>query len=298
MTNTNNRAFFVTIILGGSAAALREHFEGVETPYGVVEAEWGSEEVIGSEDSLTLNHHVRPGRTCPCLAENTDRGVFEIGVSHADLDTLGGVLALQGLRPEAPGFWRTAAFVDTHGPHRVEQSEDCSPEILEQLQAWWAWSQANRLPRAARDGVLDVTEYFRGAAAALTRILDGDAELLAAGEAYAKAGKALDAESFRDAAGIDGGGVILRSAPTFTNHLYAREGWVCSVIVAYNSKFKSVTVSREGDHVLVDCCKVVQDLWGSEAGGHAFIAGSPRGTEMSMDDARDAFEKVVALLGC
>ena len=58
----------------------------------------------------------------------------------------------------------------------------------------------------------------------------------------------------------------------------------------------SVTVSLADPIEGVVCRDIVQSLWGMEAGGHAGIAGSPRGQEMSTADLDACVEAVVAAL--
>ena len=260
-----------------------------------VEAEFGDVVVEGS--ALTFAHHgPRAGQPCPCSYDNTvavGLALEAVGVSHVDLDTLGGVLALQGRKPESPSFWQLAEFVDLSGAHRLAQS-GASPEDVLRLHAWWAWSESNRL-FAPRDGsCADAGDWIDRAAIAITRIIAGDADLLAAGEAHRAAGEALNASSFVRTLG----GVLLRSAEAFTNHLYTDpSGEVALAVVAYNPKTGSVTVSFEaGAASPVSAREFVQRLWGELAGGHHGIAGSPRETPMTFADAEAAASALAALL--
>jgi hypothetical protein len=52
-------------------------------------------------------------------------------------------------------------------------------------------------------------------------------------------------------------------------------------IVAWNPEAGTVTVSLESSVSGVSCRDIVQALWGPLAGGHAGIAGSPRGMAMT-----------------
>lgn len=260
-----------------------------------VEAEYGSVTVKGS--ALTFAHHGQnAGQPCPCSYPNevaADFAVEAIGISHVDLDTLGGVLAIQGRKPEAPSFWALAEFVDLNGAHRLAQS-GASESDLDRLHAWWAWSEGNRL-FAPRDGsVTDAKAWIDAAATTIAAILEGDPALLQAGAAFRRAGEALNSASFVEASG----GVILRSSDAFTNHLYTSpSGEVGKAIVAFSTKFRSVTVSFEaGGGSPVSAQEFVQGLWGDLAGGHHGIAGSPREQAMTLDDARGAAEALRKLL--
>lgn len=52
----------------------------------------------------------------------------------------------------------------------------------------------------------------------------------------------------------------------------------------------SVTISLEKPIRGISCREIVQELWGSEAGGHDGIAGSPRGKSMTEKDLINAAE--------
>jgi hypothetical protein len=274
-----------------------------KTTFAAVEAEYGSREVKGSSDLLTLNHHVRTERPCPCSLSN-DRfddvreEIEVIGISHMDLDTLGGIAALLGVKPESPtpGFWEMAEFVDTKGPHRIRECSSYNAASHVLLASFWAWSQQNRLFPERDGSVSDVTEYVTGAIVELERILGEDANALTRGQNFLEKEDALKAESFvRDGVSESGLRVVLRESDGFVNHLYYDEnGNPVDVVVGFNSKFKSVTVSRADDSVGVVAKTFVQELWGELAGGHPGIAGSPRGEELELSEAERAFEALMA----
>ena len=251
-----------------------------------VEAEYGDDVVHGTV--CTLAHHgPRHGALCPCLFPSMSVDVQVIGISHFDLDTLGGILAVVGDKPDYPAFWEAAAWVDTHGPHKLHEAP-IDPlkrtEVEEQLHAWWAYGEAHRIFAPKGVEVADVTAQVITARDALKAILSGDMFLLAEGRTWKAAKEQLDVASFVKSAG----GVILRRSGEFTNHLYRSD----RVVVAFNEKFQSVTVSA-ADKGILNCREVVQDLWGPQAGGHENIAGSPRGRTMTFEDAEQAFERVV-----
>ena len=282
------------VLLSSSPAALTAALAAFAST-ATVEAEFGDVTVPGSV--LTFAHHGKnAGNPCPCSYPNTvadGLGVEAVGISHVDLDTLGGVLAIQGRKPEAPSFWALAEFMDLNGAHRLSQS-GASAEDVARLHAWWAWSEANRL-YAPRDGsVTDAGAWIDAAAEAVKSILEGDPALLQAGEAFRLAGEALNSASFVEASK----GVLLRSSDAFTNHLYTSpSGEVGKAVVAFSTKFRSVTVSFEaGSASPVSAREFVQSLWGDLAGGHHGIAGSPRETQMTLEDARSAAEALRKLL--
>jgi hypothetical protein len=212
-----------------------------------------------------------------------------IGLSHVDLDALGGIMALMGIKPEAPAFWKAAAYVDINGPHKLWEIEP-DQKVMDQLNAYWAFSQGHRVFPERDGSVTDVTDEVESHVDVLLSILKNDPELIGAGRRWEEAQAGLERGSFCDSLN----GVILRSAPTFTNHLYnAGKNFIHGVaVVAYNEKFKSCTVSCAEPIPGISCRSLVQDLWGELAGGHDTIAGSPRGQEMSYADALALWEHV------
>jgi len=315
------------VIIANNAAALR-----LENPTHTVEAEYGLDVVEGSV--LTLAHHgPRVGNPCPCLGDSIPYEGTEpivIGVSHFDLDTLGGVLRIVGQKYSFERlFWKVAALVDTMGVHKLEEIREIliaetypgSPEsprdgywlgydygggVVPALNMFWAWSEDHRL-FAPRDGsVLDCTEFFGEALQVLQLMLYGDiydagySELAFRAKEWVEAKEALDTASKRFAWGEDPSyedcAVILREADCFTNHLYNNMGRVFHAVVGFNTQYKSVTLSLGNPVDGINCCEIAQQLWGPEAGGHAGIAGSPRGKEMGMDAAHEAARTMVAAL--
>ena len=291
------------IIISSNPDNLQTAITSHET-YATVEAEYGSREVLGSSDLLTLNHHVRTERPCPCSLSNdrfdTVREEIEIiGISHMDLDTLGGIVALLGIKPESrhPGFWEMAEWVDTKGPHRIRECPAYNAATHVLLASFWAWSQDNRLFPPRDGSVADCTEYVQKTTEELKVILLGnDGTEITRGQDFLEKEESLKAESFvRDGLSESGMHVVLRESDGFVNHLYYDEnGNPVDVVVGYNSKFKSVTVSRADDNVSIVARDFVQELWGELAGGHPGIAGSPRGQEMSLEDAKTAFKVLMA----
>lgn len=276
-----------------------------------VEAEYGSTLVKGS--ILTLAHHgARASRPCPCsLGNMPEMGIEVIGVSHFDLDTLGGVMAIMGRKPERydvdRAFWAAAATVDINGVHKLDPNKYFLGEswILPRLHAFWAWSESNRL-FPERDGtVTDVTEFFNDAMGVVEALFyrepKDDSEdprpelqerqnaLLQSGRDWAEAKAQLDVNSLIET--IDG--VQLRSSDSFVNHLYGAD---TRAIVGYSTKFKSITVSVPDAVEGFSCGTFLQGIFGPKAGGHAGIGGTPRGVEYTLSDAREVAVKLAETL--
>lgn len=280
------------ILLGSNPDKLRESLQragetGLSTA--TVEAEYGDVVVEGS--LRTLAHHgPRAGAPAPCLFDNQPEGHPDVvGMSHLDLDAIGGVLALLGRKPAAASFWTLAAFVDVNGAHKLGVS-GASAEDLRRLYAWWAWNEAHKVYPPRDGSVADVEDEFLRAEAHIRAILSGDEGLLAAGDEFKAKSAKLNAESYVDCAD----GVVVRVASAFVNHLYDTPSGteVGRAVVGFNPITGAVTVSLADPIPGVSCREMVQVLWGPEAGGHAGIAGSPRNKRMTFKDLASAVEVV------
>lgn len=78
-----------------------------------VEAEYGDECLEGT--MVTLAHHgPRSNNPAPCNTPDVPElpPFATVVVSHIDLDTLGGIYALQGRKPEDYRFWEAAEMID------------------------------------------------------------------------------------------------------------------------------------------------------------------------------------------
>lgn len=311
----------MSVILSNNPTALRSLVTLFPTAW-TVEAEWGDECVEGSPRGGTLAHHgSRSSRPCPCLEENhRDEVVNLIGVSHLDLDTLGGVLAIQGRKPllygESDFFWRIAAQIDVRGPHRLPsilEEHLVSPweyeAVTEAFQAWWAWSEANRGPRAtAQEPLLNVDPWIDAACQFVTELhgrlgarLQGEGgvfweEVAEPGRIWALNKGLLEEESFVKT-WITGPRSLplrihVRRSEAFVNHFYARGGEVAEGVLALNTKTGAITLSWEDGKGPRPANSVMREAFGPLAGGHAGIAGSPREEQMTFKD----LEKVLAVL--
>ena len=280
-------------LICNNGARLRE-----EKPIVTIEAEYGDECVEGTR--LTLAHHgPRSANPPPCLWVEDElllgaiarealrlHSPITVGLSHLDLDALGGVLTVMARRKTEDNvlFWQAAAYIDLHGPHMLPTflGHSAAEEVVrDQLWAFWAWSEEHKL-YPPRDGtVMDCTKEVMDAVNVIQRILKGEPALIAAGRTARSAEKELDGQSFQ----ANVGRVMVRQHEKFCNHLYCHEQRVAKAVVGYNPKVGSITVSLAEPVVGVSCRTLVQTLWGPEAGGHEGIAGSPRGKEMTFEQA-------------
>jgi hypothetical protein len=196
------------------------------------------------------------------------------------------------MKPHAPDFWRVAARIDTEGPHKLSLM-GASQTTIDQLNAFWAWSQKNRvnLPRATQDApapLVDMTEHVYRAYDALSAILNGVGGLIEAGRVWAAANASLDADSLVKTYGD--GQVLLRVSDKFVNHLYGPQ--VADAVVALTVPTPippagSITLSFSDENARkgLSAAALMQEVFGPLAGGHAGIAGSPRGETYTLEEA-------------
>lgn len=261
-----------------------------------VEAEYGDAVVQGS--ILTMAHHgPRAGQKAPCAYQNGCADSVEVaGLSHFDLDTLGGCAAILGRKPEAATFWSLAEFIDLNGAHKLREGIEktgASDSDVAKLYAFWAWSRDFRVFPNRDGSVSDITPNVLDGCNMLEKIMRGDEEMLKAGATYRDAEGKLNTESFVEAKD----GVVVRVSGGFTNHLYNDpDGTAHAAVVAYTTTTGAVTVSFADAPKGKTAREIVQSLWGELAGGHAGIAGSPRDRRMSLADFVAAVEATRAAL--
>lgn len=260
------------------------------------EAEYGELEVTGSRDGLSLAHHgPREANPAPCLAENLDQQDVPTAflVSHIDLDAVGGILALHGIKPKNDKFWEAAAFIDVNGIHHIHELDQSEQDKLNAVYAWNA--QQDRLNTRGVTEPIDVTAQVNAWKKALDIILDPrepehDAMIEAGREWEQNASKAVEEKLVFENENIrafitDG---VFCSASYYSPN---RQEVVPATIV-YNKKFDSITVAFEDGGKAYSAKEIVQALWGPEAGGHGGIAGSPRGQTMTEEQFIQAVSAV------
>jgi hypothetical protein len=285
-------------------------------PHLTVEAEYGTTVIEGK--AYTAAHHqpagskyagdhvVTGGRPSPCVDKSIPvldpgEGAWVIGISHLDLDTIGGILralpaAADIFSPAHDGFWALAAFLDVSGAHKMALAK-AAEEDVERIYAWMAHSK--QIPRLPLNVLTDATELVLGCLPVLRALLADDAELLEAGRAFQEEQRKLNEDSFSFMT-EDDASIIVRVTPgprDFVNHLYgAPDGSLGVAVVAHNKHLGTITVSLESPIPGVSCRDVVQSLWGELAGGHAGIAGSPRGQVMDEFDVDTAVLELEAAI--
>lgn len=262
-----------------------------------IEAEYGSWVAEGLR--YTAAHHQASGpysgaegAPSPCNdAKIPHLPEATILLSHLDLDSLGGALRVR-LGPEDPlfqdhpSFWALAEFVDVRGPHRLNEA-GATPEDQARLWAFWAWED-RFLRNHSGHHLQDVEPLLQQTAELLRLLLSDDPTLLQAGRLQEEMENRLNAQTFirRE------GDVLLRyTHGPFCSHLYRDpDGELARGIVAWDRHSGGITVSVLDPPEGFTCRTLVASLWGPLAGGHAGIAGSPRGLFLREEEAERAFD--------
>lgn len=295
-----------------------------------VEAEYGDKVVEG--ESLTLAHHSsRSDNPAPCNDPRATKlpNNATVLISHLDLDTLGGLMALQGKKPDDPKFWKAAEYIDVNGPHHIHE---LLQEIQDKLNAYYCFeyesSQVNSRPDT--EHIQDVTEAVNKYAKGIDIILDdrdyshdidrqselrdtvddvGLSDEYAASvmwmrnrmkqhNAMIDAGRKWEQEATKaveDRLVSENGNVrVFSTNGPFCNGSYYSPSQEKTIpaVVSYNEKFGSITLSFADGGKEFSAKEIVQSLWGPEAGGRDGIAGSPRGKEMTREDLKEISAKV------
>ena len=248
-----------------------------------VEAEYGDECLEGT--MVTLAHHgPRSNNPAPCNTPDVPElpPFATVVVSHIDLDTLGGIYALQGRKPEDDRFWEAAEKIDVKGVHHIHELDK---DIQDKLNAYYAYNDGQ--PRQRYTETIDVTKQIDDIYNVVNAIVDiNDPEhdkLIAAGKEWAQTREKEVEDQLiyenKDVRVFDTNGIFCAAS-----YFSPNQDVIIPATVTYNEKFKSITLAFEDGGKQLDAREIVQELWGPEAGGREGIAGSPRNVEMTKDD--------------
>ncbi len=276
------------VILCNSVTAA-EKFAAENEISASVEAEYGNFTIEGRE--ITLAHHgANRGNICPCLnnVEVRDKDDAVILVSHIDMDTIGGVLSLVGRKPEiCKYFWNIVAFVDLNGPHKLqlrhlETIDAAEKQTIEVLWSCFKFIEENVPRYAGKDLIVDVTQVFMD----LHRFLIDVSKNL---HKYAEEGRIWNeskGDEIEQYLVSESEHIRVFAAPFFANGAYYSKNLkrVVPAVVNLNPTAGSITLSFEDGGEKFNAAAIMREFFGPEAGGHAGIAGSPRGVSYNLDD--------------
>lgn len=256
-----------------------------------VEAEYGDECLEGT--MATLAHHgPRANNPAPCNTSDVPKlpPFATVVVSHIDLDTLGGIYALQGRKPEDDRFWEAAEMIDVKGVHHIHELDK---DIQDKLNAYYAYNYNHAGERYSETA--DVTKQVEDAYGVINDILDIDAPehdmLIADGKEWAQAREAaVEAQLIYEDKNMrvfDSNGVFCAAS-----YYSPKQDALIPATVTYNEKTKTITLGFEDGGKQYNAMEIVRSVWGPEAGGREGIAGSPRGIEMTKDDLHALVERL------
>lgn len=260
-------------------------------PDATVEAEYGGSVIKGSV--ITLAHHVKEYAMCPppcCINVGKLSENAIIVVSHVDLDTVGGCLALMGKKPENDEFWNGAGIIDCKGTHHIHE---LSPIVQKQLNAVYAWNEQNR-PVFSNE-ITEVTDFILDFGEIIDKVLEGDKELLDLGKVWVREKEA----KVQSCLIWENRNLRIFEIPDYTfcaaayySPLY---GSAAKATLSYSIPKGTITVAFEDGGAEYSAKELVQTWWGDMAGGHPGIAGSPRGRKMTQADWKMAQERMKEL---
>ena len=260
-----------------------------ETVPATVEAEYGDFCVEGTE--VTLAHHgSRSANPAPCNTKVEPLQGGTILVSHLDLDSIGGIMALTGDKIDDPEFWKAAEYIDVNGPHHVHEFPQ---EVQDKLNAVWAWNATQ--PRVRYTELTDVTPIVAENYSMLSAVLDErhpehDSMIQKGKEWEAATTQAVESKLVSESGCVR----AFKTDGVFCAGSYysPTQDAIVPATLTFNEKFKAITIAFADGGQTNSAKAIVQQLWGPEAGGRDGIAGSPRGVEMTQAD----FEKAQVVL--
>lgn len=258
-----------------------EHAQGIKA-VATVEAEYGVRVLEG--EVVTLAHHTGDYKSHPAPCNNQHVPTIDSGtivISHIDFDTVGGIMHLLGKKPFNPQFWNSVEYIDLNGPHHIRS---LSTKHKEMIEAYWAWCFKERTVPKIKE-LSDVTKLIFKHMSAITRIMNGDKKLIEFGKIWSDSVTQKVESCLRYEDNFIRAFVTENVFCSASYYSLTRKAPV-SVTVSFHAGRKEITIATSDESI--DCEKVVQTLWGAEAGGRSTIAGSPRGRIMNESDFYNA----------
>ncbi len=267
-----------------------------EAPIATIEAEYGNTVVEGVK--ATYAHHVAGYTTAPALqGNNGDFSVEDILdssnyilISHIDLDVICGILSVLNAYDVRDAVKEAVNYIDCNGQHKLGSVKD--PEGKAFIESYIGIVSKYRAPFGAED----VTDYCKMVGNILMGNQQKDVDWAELG-AQVLAQKEAEASK---ATVLKNNGVVLYDAPENVfglNSAYTVAGEEYNYTVVYSNKFKTITVAAAaGKDQSLNLVEFMQGQFGTEAGGHYGIAGSPRGKEYTLADAMNVFEDITQIV--
>lgn len=275
------------------AQVLATKFRENKQLFATVEAEYGDVCIEGNWKTLahhTLEHRHNPA---PCVRKDVlplEGGI--ILISHLDLDTLGGIMLLEGEPLMTDSFWESEALIDTQG---VLAEALLSERDRYLMRAYWAWE--TKLPDQTflsnpAYQVLDVTDSVALRISFVNMMLKPlhtteEQQLLAAHYQVFQ----QDLEAFLSTCVYQTEHLrvfISQENQHYLSHYHEEK--LLETCVTLNQAKGTLTISDLSP--TLDCKAFMQRVFGENAGGQFRVAGSPRDQRMTMEDLRQLLEQL------
>ena len=285
-----------------------------------VEGAYGNTLVKGSK--ATYDHHTEECRDnpAPCNADIEARDGGVILISHIDVDCMGGIMALAGEKPENPSLWETAERIDLTGASNLGDEPEMNQDemrafycVLNPIQ-----KELRELAAGEKDkGYVDVTKSIEKLNVDFKKIADRNnperEPLLQAGrDRENQRIEKVESKCVYDDGATRG---FISEPGVFCNGAYTAPGrdlppaiscasWSNdgSSVVAFNSKINTLSDSPlRNPECKLNACNIMRSIYGvdfgenAQAGGHAGIAGSPRGVYVPQEYYDKTMSVVVPL---
>lgn len=258
-----------------------------------IEAEYGDHCVQGSQ--LTLAHHgSRSYNPAPCITEIEPLQSGTLLVSHIDLDTIGGCLAIMGEKTKDDNFWEGAAFIDVNGAHHIHSLDQ---DVQKKLNAYYNWNYQQERVRYSE--ITDVTKKIHETKEILDIILDSKhpehQEYIDNGVKWEKEVRdAVESKLYEDGKNIRS--FVTDGVFCASSYYSPKDKEIKDATITLNEKFNAITVAFADGGEKHSAKEFVQELWGDKAGGRDGIAGSPRNWDKSPQDVKLEFYRAISEL--
>lgn len=205
----------------------------------------------------------------------------EIIINYFDISVLSKISSLLGRKKKDVVFWNVAECIGLKDFYNLYKIED---KLREKCVAYFAYQDAHRIDNVTER--YEITDIVLKYLETIDKIIDGDEKLIKQGQKWEKEFRTkisthliYENENIR----------VFNVSKIFFNSLiyYSEEQEkVIPCIIMRDEKNKAISISMADDGEEFSAKKIVQELWGNEAGGYEGIATSPRGQKMTVKDLK------------
>ena len=258
---------------------------GIETA--TVEAEYGEECAAGTH--ATLAHHTTEHKMNPAPCVRDEIQSFEDGViviSHIDLDTLGGISILEGNKLHHPTFWHSESIIDTKGYIGIKEIPADDELIMKAflgLEKTMEFKTGNHVIGKGNENIYDVTDRVYELLKVLHSLLslDKDSNLIKCGlMRFNQYLKNLTIKSVYQDASVR----IFKTQQPQHYLIHKEDDVEYRTCITLNERTGAIILSDISEEL--DCCLIMQQVFGPTAGGQFRVAGTPRHKRYNMKDVK------------